>query len=45
MKCIRRIGKQEIRRVTDNVAEKLVSTKAWCYCPKKDWKVTRKKEA
>lgn len=42
MKCIEKHG--EIKRVENEVAEKLVLEQAWKYCSKSEWKKKRKNE-
>ena len=42
MKCIKKHGK--IRRVSDELARKLVNTDKYKFCPKHEWKEQNKKE-
>jgi hypothetical protein len=42
MKCIKKHG--EIKRVSDEKAEKLVNHNGWAYCPKHEWKEYRAKK-
>ena len=41
MKCVKKHG--EIKRVSDDQAGEMVE-KGWSYCPKHEWKETRKKK-
>jgi hypothetical protein len=41
MKCIRNINTKEVRRVSNEQAERQVSTNNWMFCPKSDWKALR----
>lgn len=45
MKCVKNVlgasltlKPGEVRRVSDEEAKRLVSTGAWKYCPKNDWR-------
>jgi hypothetical protein len=42
MKCIKKHG--EIKRVSDEKAMRLVTTRGWEYCPKHEWKALRDKK-
>ena len=41
MKCVKKVGSGEIRRVKDAEAEAMVK-KDWSYCPKSEWKAGKK---
>jgi hypothetical protein len=42
MKTIKNIKSNEVKRVTDEVAEKtVVGINNWEYCPKSEWKALR----
>jgi hypothetical protein len=41
MKCIRRVGKQDVRRVPDDEAAKLVKSGGFVYCPKHEFKAAK----
>ena len=42
MKCIKSKSGKTIDRVKDEVARNKVATGSWDYCPKSEWKATRK---
>ena len=42
MKCIKSKSGKTIERVRDEVAKTKVATGTWDYCPKSEWKATRK---
>jgi len=42
MKCIKSKSGKTIERVKDDVAMKKVDSGNWSYCPKSEWKATRK---
>jgi hypothetical protein len=41
VKCIRNINTKEVRRVSNEQAERQVATNNWMFCPKSDWKALR----
>ena len=38
MKCVKNIVTDQVKRISDDDAYKLVSKGDWAWCPKKEWK-------